>query len=206
VWFILHMSALPSCDELFLKFFDPWYDEGGRRRRRFKATFPDIEQVASFVGRSEADVSPLKEERRRYVRQHISRMIASAREDMQTYLSVQGEIDISWIDAFDRHYDRPRIQELIEKSDPKDFGNPYLITCCEFGAISSHVLKKAEPDLIWYLTFPYWDSCLVDSRTGTKISIFHWGVKKLSEYGVDDGYAGKTKACLAYLRGEIKSR
>jgi hypothetical protein len=57
---------------------------------------------------------------------------------------------------------------------------------------------------VWRLDWPYWDSCLFDPKTGTVIAVFHWAIKKLSEYGVDDGYAAKTKACLQFLEDELK--
>ena len=45
---------------------------------------------------------------------------------------------------------------------------------------------------------------MFDPKTGTVIAVFHWAIKKLSEYGVDDGYAAKTKACLQFLEDELK--
>ena len=120
-------------------------------------------------------------------------------------MAVSGEIDQDWVAAFDQHYTRVRIRETIERSDPRDYGNDYLVTCCEFGAVLGRVLMSLEPRLLWRLDWPYWDSTLLDPKTGTAISVFHWAIKKLSAYGVDDGYAAKVNACLRSLteNGEL---
>jgi len=198
------MITLPQCDDLFLKFFDPWYDDAGRKRRPFKATFPDIMQSASLVGYSQVQASRINPQAQEQVLAQISAMVDAARGDMKTYLKVEGDIDLSWIDAFDRYADRSQIHSLIERADPKKFSNGYVVNACEFGAALSHVLRTAQPRLVWRLDWPYWDSCLLDPKTGTVISVFHWAIKKLSEYGVDDGFAAKTKACLQILEEERK--
>jgi hypothetical protein len=196
------MRALPHCDDLFLRFFDCWYDDAGRRRRGFKATFPDVLQHGSLVGLTQAEASCVAEEAQQQILDKISGMVSAARGDWARYLEVKGEIDLGWIDAFDRHYDRERVREVIERSDPSDFGNDYVVLCCEFGAALSHVLRTGQRRLVWRLDWPYWDSSLFDPKTGTAIPIFHWAVKKMSEYGVDDGFAAKTKACLQLLNEE----
>lgn len=196
------MRALPHCDELFFRFFDPWYDDAGRRRRGFKATLPDVLQHESFVGLSQAQASCVNEEAQRQILQQIDRMIDAARHDWPTYLSVEDELDLKWIDAFDSYYDRDHIREVVEQSDPSQFGNDYVVLCCEFGAVLSHILRQAQPRLVWRLDWPYWDSSLLDPKTGTAMPVFHWAIKKMSEYGVDDGFAAKTTASLQFLDEE----
>jgi hypothetical protein len=131
-------------------------------------------------------------------------MVDAVRQDWPTYLGVSNDIDLSWIGAFDRYYDRTQIQAMINRSKPDDFGNNYLVICCEFGAALSYVMRHLQPRLVWRLDWPYWDSTLLDPQTGTAISVFHWAVKKMSEYGVDDGYVAKVKACLQFLSEERK--
>jgi hypothetical protein len=193
------MNALPMCDDLFLKFFDPWYRDEGRKQRPFKGTFPDIMQHPSFIGRPQSEISPLRAEFQEKVLFQIATMVEAARQDMRSYLTVGHDIDLAWIDAFDCYADRPRVQDLINTSDPKKLGNSYVVSCCEFGAALSHVFRTEVPRLIWRLDWPYWDSSLVDPQTGTAITVFHWAIKKMSEYGMDDGYAAKTKACIQFL-------
>jgi hypothetical protein len=198
------IQALPGCDELFLRFFDPWYDDAGRQRRGFKATLPDVLQHQSFVGLSQEDSSLISQEAQGVALQQIERMLDASRCDWPGFLQLSGDISLDWIGAFDVYYDRDRIREVIERSDPKDFGNEYVVLCCEFGAALSHVLRIGQPRLIWRLDWPYWDSSLLDPETGTALAAFHWAIKKMSEYGVDDGFVAKTKAALQFL-GEERS-
>jgi hypothetical protein len=196
------MRTLPHSHDLFLQFFDPWYDDANRKRRGFESTFPDVIQGESLEGLSQAEANWLPEEFQKDVMNTIDRMVDAARGDWPSYLSVADDINLRWINAFDCYYDRDRIHEVIERSDPSDYGNDYIVTCCEFGAALSYVLRAAQPRLIWRLDWPYWDSSLLDPKTGTAITVFHWGIKKMSEYGVDDGYTAKTKACLRFLADE----
>jgi len=126
-------------------------------------------------------------------------MLSAAREDWPEYLSVSGEIGLSWVDAFDRYWNRKRIKDTIRGSDPKDFGNDYVVIVCEFGAVLGHVMRGLQPRLVWYLERPYWESALVDPNRGFVIPVFHWAVKKMSGYGVDDGFAAKIDARLRAL-------
>lgn len=198
------MSELPYPDELFLRFFDPWYEERDRQRRGFSATRPDVMQDESLVGLTQDEASCVNAEGQKVILERIEKMVEATRFDWPTYLAVADEIDLSWIDAFDCYYKREQIAEVIERSDPTNFGNDYLVLCCEFGAALSHVFRVAQPRLAWQLDWPYWDSSLLDPKTGTAISVFHWAIKKMSEYGVDDGYVAKTRACLQFLEEERK--
>lgn len=199
------MGALPHCDALFLRFFDRWYDDDDRRRRGFKATLPDVLQYDSFGGPTPAEASWLNETGQQQVLQQINGMVEAARQDWPTYLPVENDMDLQWIDVFDRYYDRQRIHHVIKRSDPSDFSNDYVVLCCEFGAVLSDVLLRAQPHMFWRLDWPYWDSSLLDPKTGNAVSVFHWAIKKMSEYGVDDGFAAKTKAVLHLLDEERRN-
>jgi tRNA G46 methylase TrmB len=56
------MSDLPQCDDLFLRFFDPWYENKDRKRRGFKATLPDVLQHDSLIGLSQTEASCVAED------------------------------------------------------------------------------------------------------------------------------------------------
>jgi hypothetical protein len=163
---------------------------------------PDLFQDESLIGAKQSEVSPLNEKGQSEVLKRINGMVEAAREDFESYLEVKGDISLDWIEAFDRHYDRKRIADVIAGSDETDFGNDYVVICCEFGAALSHVLQALEPRLIWRLEWPYGDSCLLDTKTGTELAVFHWAIKKMSEYGVDDGFAAKINASLQLIRQE----
>jgi len=197
---------LPHCDELFLRYFDRWYDEEDRTRRGFQATRPDLVTLDELIGKEPRDFATLTEEGCDQVLARIVRMTDAARSDWSHLLPDSGEMDQRWLSAIDAYYDRERIHHLIEESDPSDYSNDYLVTCCEFGAVLGHVLQAALPRLEWDFGWPYWESALFDPETGSVIPVFHWAVKKMSDYGVDDGYAEKIEVCVRVLDRERISR
>jgi hypothetical protein len=60
-------------------------------------------------------------------------------------------------------------------------------------------MQTMQPCVAWYLEWPYWDSAPYDPVSGFLIPVFHWAIKKMSDYGVDDGFRTKVKACLQVL-------
>jgi hypothetical protein len=193
------MVTLPHCDDLFVRFLDRWYDEDDRRRKGFEATRPDILQCDSLIGISQSDASPLTENSQREVLHRIQTMLEAARGDWPGYLPVRGDLDLNWIAAFDSYFTTDRIQEVVDRSEPSDFGNDYLVMCCEFGAGLGHVMRSLRPGLLWHLEWPYWESALLCPQSGNLIPVFHWAIKKMSAYGWDDGFAQKIQACLQLL-------
>lgn len=194
------MESLPHCDDLFLRFFDPWYDDVWRKWKGFPATRPDLLNADQLVGCSGFEASPLQEEPQLKVAQMIRTMLEAAQGDWQRQLELVPPVDLNWVRVIDTHFDRTRIQQLIDASDPADFSNPYLVTCCEFGVILAQVLQEECAELEWMYAWPYWESALFHPPSGTVIPVFHWAVKKMSEYGFDDGFAEKIQACTQILR------
>lgn len=129
----------------------------------------------------------------------IHTILRAASEDWLRYLPVKGELDISWIGAFDAHYQEDQIARVIADSQPEDYANDYLVLCCEFGAALGHVLRQLESRLIWRYEWPYWESDLVDPTSGNVVPVFHWAIKKMSGYGWDDGFVEKIHLCLHVL-------
>jgi hypothetical protein len=121
-------------------------------------------------------------------------MVDAARADWPTYLKVDDVVSVDAIDAFDSHWTRPRIAEVIRSSDRSDFANDYLVLCCELGAVLGEVMRLALPSLEWLYSDPYWESSLWYAPTGGRIPPFHWAIKKMSSYGVDDGLRPKLLA------------
>ncbi len=193
------MAALPHCDNLFLHYFDRWYNDADRLRKEFPATRPDMLNSSALIGLSQDKASPLESQDQQQVWHRIETMLEAAREDWPQYLQVSGEISLQWITVFDKYYRTNRIQAVIKRSDPSDYSNDYLVICCEFGAVLGHVLRTLQPRLIWSLDWPYWESALLDPKTGNLIPVFHWAIKKMSGYGWDDGFAEKVTACLQLL-------
>jgi hypothetical protein len=158
----------------------------------------------TYVGLTESEASPLADTAQAKMREQIEVMTKAARSDWPRYLDVSGEIDVGWIDAFDRYYDRARIADLIQQSDACDFSNDYLVISCELGAALGYVFQTRLPRLIWHLESPYWESAILDPVSGYLVPVFHWAVGKMSEYSVDDGYVGKIETCLHLLTKETE--
>jgi hypothetical protein len=190
---------LPHCDTLFARYLDPWYSPADRKRKQFDATRPDILTTDAYAKVPLSELTIIGADGDREASARIERMLEACRGDWPGYLKVFGDIDEHWIEAFDAHYDRKRVAEVIKRSDPQDFSNDYLILVCEFGAALGHALRAKEPRLGWVYDWPYWESSLVDTSSGSVIPPFHWAVKKFSEYGLEDGFAEKLEMCVHAL-------
>ncbi len=185
---------LPDCNELLQTFFSPWYPG-----EKPDSTKGDMITSDDWIGKKVADLSPLDDHDQMLVIQQLERMQNAASTDWPRFITLSKDIDLSWVDAFDQYYDRERITKLIADSDPKEDGNEYMITCIEFGVILGLVMQKLQPRLKWCAEIPYWESVIFDAVTGTQIPVVHWAIKKLSDYGCEDGFAEKVEACVAIL-------
>ena len=185
---------LPDADKVFNQYFAPWYDPAVRARRRYRGTRPDMEQIYR-PGLHAAEIILLTLEGLAESEKRVQGMGAAARGDWVESIGVSGEPSLGWIDAFDKHYNRERVAEVIKRSNPEDFGNDLVILACEFGAILGEVIRGLEPGLEWLYDWPYWESSLLEPTRGLSINVFHWAIKKFSGYGVDDGYVAKINQC-----------
>jgi hypothetical protein len=127
-------------------------------------------------------------------------MLDAVRSDWPTYLEVEAPLSIHWIDAFDEHWTRTRVRELLDRSDPSDFSNEVVVLSCELGVALGEVIRNACPQLEWLYDWPYWESSLLDLPSGYLVNVFDWGIKRFSEYGVDDGYVAKTGKLIELVR------
>lgn len=196
----LFKKKLPHCDELFVKFLSPWYPDSERPQM----TRPDMYQISGYSGQP-LDLDSLQylsPEFLEVTRQQINSMADCALKDFQ-HIYKTDKLDLNFIDAVDKHFDRQKIKELIKASDPTDFSNQYLVTVCEFGASLGHLFADID-GLGWLYSDPYFHSIIVHKDTGYGITVFDWAVKKFSEYGVDDGFAAKFQAALDNLKQESK--
>ena len=185
-------KKLPHCDELFTKFLSPWYPEDHQR----KMTRPDMYIISGFEGKP-LDILTLQylpNDLLSQAKQQITQITDAALQDYQLIIR-SGKLHMGLLDSVDKHYTRKRISEIIKRSDPTDYSNPYLVSICEFGATLGYLFTDhAEFD--WLYSYPYFDSIVVLRETGFGIPVFDWAVKKFSEYGVDDGFAAKCHAAL----------
>jgi len=191
---------LPDCDALFLRYFGPWLSEQDRKRRVYDATRPDVEHLSCPAELGAFEVSPLTPESQTGSAQQIHEMFAAATEDWKGLLGVDGTPSLDWLREFDHHFQRRQIQRTINRSDPHQYDNDYFVLCCELGSVLGTVLQALEPRLSWLYDWPYWESALYDQETRSRINVFHWAVKKMSEYGVEDGLTDKLNACRTLLQ------
>jgi hypothetical protein len=185
----VELPALPSCNDLFVRFFEHRYSDDERRRHgRNGVVRPDVERCAA-PGTPTSELSPLTPESGRKVIEFLRGLAGAAS-------GAPGTIDLAWIHGFDAFYDRNEIARMLEASDPADRTNRYAMTCLGFAAALGEVLIASMPGCEWLPSAPPWESAVYDPRGGYRINVFDWAVKKLSDYGVDDGYAMKIKVCV----------
>ncbi|MCZ7647314.1 MAG: hypothetical protein M5U26_18995 [Planctomycetota bacterium] len=192
-------DALPHCDEIFKRYWDRWYDDEDRKAKTYTATRPDLVQLKDEPTTLSA-LSRLSPEYREKVLKQIERMFQAAQGDWPSYLQVAGPPTLEWIKSFDAYYDPQHIQALLNRSDPEQDGNDYMIVCIEFSVVLGTLLRHREASLAWVPEWPYWESYLWHPASSTQVHVFSWAVKKLSSYGWDDGFAEKIEVCVQMLR------
>jgi hypothetical protein len=127
-------------------------------------------------------------------------MLEAVQGDWPNYLPVKPPLSVEWIEEFDEFWTADRVREVLDRSDPRLFHNDVLVMVCEMGVALGEVMRQAAPQLEWLLDWPYWESGLLDVPSGNRINVFHWAVKRFSEYGIDDGYGAKVRACIEQVR------
>jgi hypothetical protein len=190
---------LPECDEVFKEFFDRWYSEDDRQRRRYTGTRPDAETWGR-PGSSVETLCELTDAGQREVAAQIDKMLESTAGDWPAFLNVSGDIDIAWVDEFDKHFDAAAVHALMNRSEPSEFSNEFLVLACEFGATLGHTLLSLAEGTAWLFDWPYWESAVYDPASGYRINVFHWAIKKFSDYGIEDGYRAKLLKCVELVR------
>ncbi len=187
---------LPDSEELFLKYIQPWYPENDKP----KSTRPDIFPISGFNNESIdfEKLQYLEGELLTDTKQQIEKLVLAARHDFSDIYESE-RLDLDYLDKIDRHFNRKKINKIIEVSNPEDFSNEYFVTVCEFGSILGKLLTTVK-DFDWLYSYPYFNSIIVHSETGLAIPVFDWAIKKFSEYGVEDGYVKKVNAALQKIK------
>jgi hypothetical protein len=193
------MNKLPHYDELFTHFFARWYDDASRAMRPYKTTRPDMERIDT-PGVSAADASPLLEKGQEIEKKKVAEMTSAALSDWPSIFKVSEPISLRWVQTFDREFNREAILQIIQRSDASKFSNDYMVFCCELGVVIGETLIHLKPDLQWMYDRPYWESAIWDAASGTRINVFHWAIKKMSEAGVEDKVSAKIRTCLQDIK------
>lgn len=125
--FGIFKKKLPHSDELFRRFLSPWYASEDRPQ----ITRPDMYIIAGYNGEP-LDLNVIQyldDELLREIKQQIRSITEAAVKDYQTIIKFE-ELSLHVLDTVDKYYTRERISKLIEKSNPDDYSNPYLISVC----------------------------------------------------------------------------
>ncbi|MCX6854960.1 MAG: hypothetical protein NTV80_08660, partial [Verrucomicrobia bacterium] len=142
------MSSLPEIDDFYTTFFDRWYSDDDRDRKRFKFTRPDIMKLYKPEV-SVSEICALNDEYRDEAERRVFRIFSSAKSDWPTFLPLSEPVNETWIQLFDEHYVSEVVADLIQKSDPEDFANDVVVSVCQFGAVLGFVLQGMVPRLEW---------------------------------------------------------
>jgi len=189
---------LPNKDKVFEKFFLLRYTEKERKSLRQYTVKYDIESYAK-PGTDISQIPILANEDADEISDHISKTIRAASNDFRMSFGLTGEPNLDWIEKFDKYFTKKRVIGLLNKSDPRVASNEFFVTCCAFGALLGKVLIDMNESVNWLYDCPFWESGLYDSKSGCRINIFYWAVKKFSNYGIDDGYRAKIIACSEFI-------
>jgi hypothetical protein len=188
-------DELPDCNDLYVKYVHKWDDNPEHKILIVK---PDMLQFF----KPNTDFSALVDSTDDgYVqtKQQVEAMIAASRQDLQE-LATFNEYNLETIDKLDKAIDRQYIKGVIEASDVNDDANRYLISIIEFGCALAETMEEEIGGFVWVYDYPYWESTIVHKRTGFEIPVFHWAIKKYSDYGVDDGFKNKILALQRNLQ------
>jgi hypothetical protein len=192
------IKKLLTPEELFDTFFKQWYKQKEHEEMGVK---PDMIGYAN-PGTTVDHLKLLTDEGIEAISKHMKTMINSAEDDWKVFLDVKSPLTIDDIEKFDNYYDEDSVLNLLNSSDPEDFSNDFIVTCCEFGAVLGSVMINMNKDLEWLYSHPYWESAIYDKNTGFIINVFSWAMCKFTDYGIEDGYKFKLLKCLEILSEE----
>src|ERR1043166_792742 len=119
-------EKLPDADEVFETYFAPWYEADDIDRREIAGVRPDLEEDLP-TGEAAGELSPLYAEDQEEVADQIRVMAEAAGEDWPELLGVEGALSLELIDAFDRHFNRAEIADVIADADPEDYGSDLVV-------------------------------------------------------------------------------
>jgi hypothetical protein len=143
---------LEQPDEFYDRFFKPFVPEEVQKARLLPGTFPDA--LGLKPGLAPREITNVTEAGWDRAEASVARMLEAARADWPLNLGVSGEIDLEWLRFYDAKHDRAFIEKMMAESDPADFSNTALISCCELGAVMGHLLLIERPDFMWVFAFP----------------------------------------------------
>ncbi|WP_207430897.1 hypothetical protein [Sabulibacter ruber] len=188
-------EELPDCNDLYATYVHKWNDNP---EHKIPIVKPDM--IQSF--KPDTYVSTLVDSTDKgYVKtkKQVEALISASRQDFQE-LANFNEFSLETIEKLDKAIDRQYIRSIIDASDVNDDSNQYMISIIEFGCALAQTMENEIGGFVWVYKYPYWESTLLHKKTGFEIPVFHWAIKKYSEYGVDDGFKDKILALKSNLQ------
>ena len=195
-------NRIPHCDKLFKKYLSPWYPEDERPNM----TRPDMYVISGYEDKylNIEEIQYLSNEGLKETKEIYGTMRNSYKQDFQNFIEFE-KLNLDVIDAIDKAFGKREVKELIKDSDPKDFGNDYLVLVCEFGlALGDLFVETGKFE--WLYSYPYFHSIVVNPDTGNGVTVFDWAVKKFSSYGIDDGFKAKFLTAIQIIDEEIEKK
>lgn len=171
------MIEIPDAETLYHHFFACWFPPEDPSTPMLRS---DVEQIELQKGQHPRILSPLTEEGRELMTGQLHRTRDAALQDLPGLFGVDGTPSLDWLDALETTFTPEKIQVILQGSNPEKPDNPYLVLCCESGALIATILQEAWKPLQWLPEFPYFESSLFDLNTRLRIPVFHWAIKAIS--------------------------
>jgi hypothetical protein len=192
------MALLPPADNLFHTFFAPWYPQQKDGRVRLQA---DLEQVEFPEGVHLDSLNNLNDEGRNLASRQLNSILQAGRSDIGAQIKLRGaQLNADYIKSIDAHFQPKVVESIIGQSDNTKYANPYLVVCCEIGAMVGEALRAQRPELQWVYDLPYWDSFLFDLNSKVKLNVFFWAVRRLSGEGDKQTLSEKMQSSLDFIK------
>lgn len=185
-------QKLPEPDFLYEKFVKPW--DNNNDPLLPKKLKPDMQGLFK-AGYGLEKLKEINWDFENTTKNQIDAMCEAVFVDFKDFGKLDRDNLLNTIDILDKVFDRKFVKRVIDNSDPNKFDNEYLLHSIEFGALIGKYFEK-QAGYFWFYEYPYWESVIVHQKTGTVIPVFHWGFKKFSNYGVEDGFKLKVHQAL----------
>lgn len=191
--------VLPTAEASFERFCRPWYSPADLSRRGHAAVRPDIELGVAPPRTPVTRLHSAPRENLHYVRMAHEAVLAQAAERWPRELGVSGAPSPSWLDVFDRAFDRSRVERLVGGADEERRDNEVVVTCAQLAALLGQLLVERLPRGAWLLESPSWEAAVYDHRSSSRANVFHWALRRLSADAVDLPLCAKLDEALEEL-------
>ncbi|MBP7859869.1 hypothetical protein KA001_02855 [Patescibacteria group bacterium] len=183
-------KKLPNCNVLFKKFLSPWYP----LHLRVVLPRPDLFLLPHL------NVETLEVVVINQIKEKLNLIREAYNKDFQL-INVFEKLNLEVIDSVDTFFKEKEVLNLIKISDPKDINNEYLIAISKFGlALGDLFVETGKFE--WVYSEPYFESYVINYKTGYCIPVFDWAVKKFSSYGINDGFRFKFLKAIEFIEEE----